>query len=154
MSLLNYLAGNYVGLESRRVYGKIWYDEKEQAFGKRGMLAKRHIHAEPRHDTGRGRDRRLRRGKKWIGNIEEEFLTKLKQGDIFALGGKLYQFEHSSGMSCYVTDAKSKRTDHTAVVLRAAAAELRAREQIGEFREQFSGMLKAYIKSKKIRSMP
>jgi ATP-dependent Lhr-like helicase len=40
LSLLNYLAGNYVGLEVRRVYGKIWYDETEQTFGKRGKLAK------------------------------------------------------------------------------------------------------------------
>ncbi|MFI5412902.1 MAG: DEAD/DEAH box helicase, partial [Candidatus Micrarchaeales archaeon] len=40
MSLINYLAGNYVGLESKRVYGKIWYDDKEQTFGKRGYNTK------------------------------------------------------------------------------------------------------------------
>ena len=38
--LLNYLAGTYVGLESRRVYAKIWYEEKENTFGKRGRFTK------------------------------------------------------------------------------------------------------------------
>jgi len=40
IALLEYLSGSYVGLESRRVYGKIWYDEKEGTFGRRGRYTK------------------------------------------------------------------------------------------------------------------
>ncbi len=108
VALLNYLAGNYVGLESRRVYGKIWYDEKENAFGKRGkftkviyMLNLGTIPDEVAVNVV------LEGTKRWIGNIEEEFLMRLKPGDIFTLGGKLYKFEYAKAMKCYVTQAQA-----------------------------------------------
>ncbi len=151
MSLINYLAGNYVSLESRRVYGKIWYDEKEQAFGKRGMLAKviymLNLGTIP-DEVAIGV---YGPNKKWIGNIEEEFLTKLKQGDIFALGGKLYQYEYSRGMTCYVTDAKSSTPTIPPWFSEQLPLSFELAEQIGEFREKFSGILKKYIKSKKLK---
>ncbi|MGC8647964.1 MAG: ATP-dependent helicase [Candidatus Micrarchaeia archaeon] len=105
ISLLDYLAGHYVGLESRRVYGKIWYDEKEGMFGRRGKYAKiiymLNVGTIP-DDVSVGV---FTAGKKWVGNIEEEFMTRLKPGDIFTLGGKLYKFEYSRGMRCYVSPA-------------------------------------------------
>jgi len=107
VALLDYLAGNYVGLESRHVYGKIWYDEKEQMFGKRGnsrviyMLNLGTIPDEVAVNV------LLLPEKKWIGNIEEEFLSRMKPNDIFALGGRLYKFEYSRGMKCFVTVAQS-----------------------------------------------
>ena len=87
-----------MGLESRSVYGKIWYDEKEKMFGRRGKLAKviymLNLGTIPDEVAVNVFDTK----KKWIGNIEEEFLTKLKEGDIFTLGGRLYQFEYAKGM--------------------------------------------------------
>ena len=38
--VLSYLAGEYVELEDRYVYAKIWIDYKENTFGKRGKLAR------------------------------------------------------------------------------------------------------------------
>ncbi|MDE1865211.1 MAG: ATP-dependent helicase [Candidatus Micrarchaeota archaeon] len=106
--LMGYLAGNYVGLESRRVYGKIWYDETTRMFGKRGYAAKviymLNLGTIPDEVAVDVFDTK----KKWIGSIEEEFLAKLKPGDIFTLGGKLYQFEYAKEMRCYVTDAQTK----------------------------------------------
>lgn len=106
MSLLEYLSGAYVGLESRRVYAKIWYDDKEKAFGRRGKLTKLiyflnlgTIPDEVAIDVVTSS------GNKWIGSIQEEFLSKLKPGDIFVLGGKPYRFEYSRVMKAYVSDA-------------------------------------------------
>jgi ATP-dependent Lhr-like helicase len=154
MSLLNYLAGNYVGLESRRVYGKIWYDEKEGAFGRRGVLAKviymLNLGTIPDEVAIGVYDSH----KKWIGNIEEEFLTKLKEDDIFTLGGRLYKFEYSRGMNCYVSEAKSSTPTIPPWFSEQLPLSFELAEQIGEFRAQFSGLLKNYIKKNKIRSVP
>ncbi len=103
ISLLEYLSGMYVGLESRRVYAKIWYDEKEKTMGRRGKLTRLiyflnigTIPDEVAIDV-------LTKENKWIGSIEEEFLSRLKPGDIFALGGKTYRFDYAKVMKCYVS---------------------------------------------------
>ncbi|MCL5434088.1 MAG: ATP-dependent helicase [Candidatus Marsarchaeota archaeon] len=106
LSLLDYLAGKYVGLESRRVYGKIWYDEQENTFVKRGKYTKviymLNLGTIPEEVAVN-----VFKGNKWIGNIEEEFMMKLKPKDIFTLGGRLYKFEYAKGMKCYVSDSNS-----------------------------------------------
>lgn len=103
ISLLEYLSGMYVGLESRRVYAKIWYDEKEKTMGRRGKLTRLiyflnlgTIPDEVAIDV-------LTKDNKWIGSIEEEFLSRLKPGDIFALGGKTFRFDYAKVMKCYVS---------------------------------------------------
>jgi ATP-dependent Lhr-like helicase len=105
LSVVEYLAGKYVGLESRRVYAKIWYDEREGAFGRKGKLTKLiyfmnigTIPDEVAVDV-------LTHDNKWIGSIEEEFLSRLKPGDVFVLGGKQYSFDYSRIMKAYVTPA-------------------------------------------------
>jgi ATP-dependent Lhr-like helicase len=105
VSLLEYLSGMYVGLESRRVYAKIWYEEKDGTFGKRGKLTKLiyfmnlgTIPDEVAVDV-------FTHDNKWIGSIEEDFLTRLKPGDIFVLGGKQYSFEYARVMKAYVSPA-------------------------------------------------
>ncbi|MGC8669964.1 MAG: ATP-dependent helicase [Candidatus Micrarchaeia archaeon] len=105
--LIDYLAGNYVGLERRHVYGKIWYDEKEHVFGRRGKLTKVIYMLNSGTIPDEVAVNVYSTDKKWIGSIEEEFLLHLKPGDIFTLGGKLYKFESSRGMSCYVSEAKA-----------------------------------------------
>ena len=40
LSVLSYLAGEYVELEERYVYAKIWIDREKNQFGKRGKLAR------------------------------------------------------------------------------------------------------------------
>ncbi|MBO3804119.1 MAG: ATP-dependent helicase, partial [Candidatus Brockarchaeota archaeon] len=106
VSVLRYLAGHYSDLEDRKVYGKIWFDEESETFGRRGRYTRviyyLNIGAIPdevkvtvKHS---GSNRRL-------GNIEEGFLERLRKGDIFVLGGKLYRFRYARGMTCYVDDA-------------------------------------------------
>jgi ATP-dependent Lhr-like helicase len=43
--------------------------------------------------------------RQYIGGIEEGFLERLRPGDIFVLGGKLYKFRFARGMRCFVEDA-------------------------------------------------
>ncbi len=151
MSLINYLAGNYVGLESRRVYGKIWYDEKEQMFGKRGKLAKviymLNLGTIP-DEVAVGVFNTT--SKKWIGNIEEEFLTKLKEGDIFTLGGRLYKFEYAKGMKAYVSDAHATAPTIPPWFSEQLPLSYELANEIGEFREKLSAMMRKHMAAKDI----
>ncbi|MEM2925078.1 MAG: ATP-dependent helicase [Methanocellales archaeon] len=106
IALLKFLAGYYADLEDRRVYGKIWFDEEEGVFGRRGKYTRviyylnlGTIPDEVKIDVYRYSDKR------YIGGIEEDFLERLKPEDIFVLGGKLYEFKFARGMRCYVEDA-------------------------------------------------
>lgn len=108
MMLIEYLSGSYVGLESRRVYAKIWYDANEGVIGRRGRLTKLIYFLNIGTIPDEVSVNVYGEGNKWIGSIQEEFLSRLKPGDIFVLGGRLYRFDHSREMKAYVTRADSK----------------------------------------------
>lgn len=103
LSLLHYLAGHYAELEDQRVYGKIWFDEKEGLFGRRGKYTRiiyylnlGAIPDEVKIDVYKLPE------KKYIGGIEEGFLERLGPGDIFVLGGRLFRFKSARAMRCFV----------------------------------------------------
>jgi len=109
MSVISYLAGEYA-LEHRNVYAKIWYDKETQQIGKRGKLARviymTNIGTIPEESfisVVVGGDKGQR-----IGMIDESFLEKMKQGDVFVLGGKKYEFMYTKGMKVYVRVAFRK----------------------------------------------
>ncbi|MEM3791118.1 MAG: ATP-dependent helicase [Candidatus Micrarchaeaceae archaeon] len=148
LSLLEYLSGMYVGLESRRVYGKIWYDENAMEFGKRGRYGKiiyylniGTIPDEVAVDVFSSEG-------KWIGSIEEEFLSRLKPGDIFVLGGKLYKFERSSGMKCYVSKSDSPTPTIPPWFSEQLPLTYELALEIGKFREKLENAIRKEIKSK------
>ncbi len=149
-ALLNYLAGNYVGLESRRVYGKIWYDEKEKMFGRRGKMAQviymLNLGTIPDEVAINVFDL----NKRWIGNIEEEFLTKLKPGDIFTLGGRLYRFEYAKGMKCFVSEAKTSAPTIPPWFSEQLPLSFELAEEIGKFRGSFASVIRASIKKRNV----
>ncbi len=148
MSLINYLAGNYVGLESRRVYGKIWYDDKTNMIGRRGKLVKVIYML----NLGTIPDEvavNVFVGAKWVGNIEEEFLTRLKQGDIFALGGRLYEFQYAKGMKAYVREAKSSSPTIPPWFSEQLPLSYELANEIGEFRGGLAKLITAELKGKK-----
>lgn len=153
-ALLNYLAGNYVGLESRRVYGKIWYEEKENTFGKRGKFTKVIYML----NLGTIPDEvainvMVQGTKKWVGNIEEEFLMKLKPGDIFTLGGRLYKFEYSKGMKAYVTEATATSPTIPPWFSEQLPLSYELANEIGLFRQEFANVIENYMKKNKIRKL-
>ncbi len=104
-SVISYLAGEY-SLEARDVYAKIWYDEKTRELGKRGRLARMiymtNIGTIPEESFVNvviaGGDHRNER----IGVIDEAFLERLRQNDVFVLGGHKYEFLYARGMNAYV----------------------------------------------------
>ncbi|MDH7594282.1 MAG: ATP-dependent helicase [Methanomicrobiales archaeon] len=105
-ALLRYLAGHHASLEDRKVYGKLWFEEDEGFFGRRGRYTRiiyylnlGAIPDEVRVDVYRYND------KAYIGGIEEGFLERLRPGDVFVLGGTMYRFRYARGMRCFVENA-------------------------------------------------
>ena len=151
MALINYLAGAYVGLESRHVYGKIWYDENEHTFGRRGKLAK------PIYMLNLGTipdevavNVFLTANNRWIGSIEEEFLMKLKPGDIFTLGGMLYKFEKARGMKAYVAEAKGSSPTIPPWFSEQLPLSFELANAIGEFRKEMAEAITASVQGSKL----
>ena len=107
--VLSYLAGEYVELEDRYVYAKIWIDYKENTFGKRGKLARMlystNIGTIPDHSAVL-----VKCDGEVIGKVEEDFIEKLKKGDSFVLGGRVYKFNYGKGMTINVSPASGPPT--------------------------------------------
>jgi len=102
LKLLHYLAGEYEELEDKKIYGKIWFDEKEKLFGRRGKLVRPIYYL----NTGTIPDEVAVRvytlNNKYVGKVEEPFAERLKKGDIFVLAGNTYEFIRSKGMKIFV----------------------------------------------------
>ncbi|MGV8151827.1 MAG: ATP-dependent helicase [Candidatus Nanoarchaeia archaeon] len=105
MAVISYLSGEYA-LEHRNVYAKIWYDQETRKVGKRGKLARviymTNIGTIPDESfvnvvIGIGENK-----EEVVGRVDEGFLEKVKQGDVFVLGGQKYQFMYTRGMNAYV----------------------------------------------------
>ena len=108
-SVIDYLTGKYVELEQRNVYAKIWFDDKTRMIGKRGKMA-RPIYT---MNLGTIPDESyvtVKVGGMPVGKLDELFLERLKKGDIFVLGGKIYRFNYCMGMSCQVTPSAGPPT--------------------------------------------
>jgi ATP-dependent Lhr-like helicase len=98
--VLQYLAGEFVELEDRHVYAKIW--RKEGKIGKRGKMG-RVIYMT---NIGTIPDESfitVKIGDQTIGTLDEGFLERLRPGDVFVLGGETYMFKFTRGMVAQVT---------------------------------------------------
>ena len=106
---MDYLSGEYVSLEQKHVYAKIWVDRESKMFGKRGKLA-RVIYST---NIGTIPDESYvtaKVGETIVGKLDEIFLERLKKGDIFVLGGKIYRFEYMRGMTVQITPSAGPPT--------------------------------------------
>ncbi|MFH1972969.1 MAG: ATP-dependent helicase [archaeon] len=106
--VLDYLAGNFVSLEERYIYARIWWDKEENKVGKKGKMT-RVIYMTNIGTIPDSQGIIVKFKNKKIGVIEEGFLEKLKRGDIFVLGGNTYLFNFSRGMVAQVTPVSGKR---------------------------------------------
>lgn len=108
-SVVSYLSGQYTDLEKSHVYGKIWHDIEENKIGKRGKLARviymTNIGTIPEESFITVK---ITPSMEKIGVIDEMFLSRMKKGDVFVLGGKKYQYRYTRGMNIYVGDASHK----------------------------------------------
>ncbi len=107
--VLDFLAGNFISLEERHIYARIWWDKENNQIGKRGKMSRiiymTNIGTIPDQQGILVKDTK---GNK-IGMIDEMFLEKLDSGDIFVLGGNTYQFNYARGMVASVTAMPNKK---------------------------------------------
>ncbi len=103
LDIISYLSGEYA-LEKNNVYGKIWYDKETKEIGKRGKLARvlymTNIGTIPEESFIRVK---IAGTEEPIGMIDESFLSKMRKGDVFVLGGKKYLNRYTRGMNLYVS---------------------------------------------------
>ncbi len=149
-SVLRYLSGEYTQLESRKVYGKIWYDPSDETFGRRGKYA-RVIYAT---NIGTIPDevavKVYTTDKKYVGNLEEDFLERLMPGDRFVLGGKVYEFVSSRGLRVKVKPAFDQKPTVPAWFSEMLPLSYELAVEIGKFRKYFFRMLERGIEGKKL----
>ncbi|WP_230972477.1 ATP-dependent helicase [Archaeoglobus neptunius] len=109
LSVLRYLSGTFSELEKKRVYAKIWFDEEEGVFGRRGKLIRPIYYL----NTGTIPDevavKVITKDGKRVGKVEEEFAENLVPGDIFVLAGKTFRFLKAKGMSIIVEEVEGER---------------------------------------------
>lgn len=106
--VLAYLSGEFISLEDRHIYARIWYDREQRKIGKKGKMSRviymTNVGTIP-DQTGVS----VKIGTHKIGTIDEAFLEKLTPGDRFVLGGEVYEFRHARGMVAQVTAATGKK---------------------------------------------
>ena len=107
MDVIDYLSGKYTPLEDRHIYAKIWYDEETGMIGRKGKMG-RVIYMTNIGTIPDEASVRVKIGEQVIGTIDEGFLERLKPGDIFVLGGNVYQFKYSRGMVAYVSESSQR----------------------------------------------
>lgn len=99
--VMDYLAGKYISLEDRHIYAKIWHDEETGMIGKKGKLA-RVIYMTNIGTIPDETHVKVKVGNNVIGMIDENYLERLKRGDVFVLGGNVYEFKYARGMTAFV----------------------------------------------------
>jgi len=107
--ILDYLAGNFISLEDRYIYARIWWDKEYNKVGKKGRMSRviymTNIGTIPDQHGISVKDKT---GRKY-GTLDESFLEKLDRGDVFVLGGNTYQFLFARGMVATVMPAPNKK---------------------------------------------
>jgi len=107
--VLRYLSGTYSELERKRVYGKIWFDENEEVFGRRGKLARPIYYLNVGTIPDEVAISVITKDKRRVGKVEEEFAERLIKGDIFVLAGRTFRFLHSKGMRIIVEEVEGEK---------------------------------------------
>jgi len=109
LNVIKYLSGNDGMLEKRNVYGKIWYDESQGKFGRKGKMVRVIYYMNSGTIPDEVSIRVFTKSKEYVGKLEEEFAEKLTPGDIFVLGGKTYKFVSIRNMMVTVENAPSMK---------------------------------------------
>ncbi|HLD79998.1 MAG TPA: ATP-dependent helicase [Candidatus Nanoarchaeia archaeon] len=105
--VIKYLSGEYVSLEERHVYARIWYDPETGNVGKKGKMA-RIIYMTNIGTIPEESYITVKIGEQIVGKIDEGFLERLRPGDVFVLGGHVYMFKFSRGMTAQVSTSVNR----------------------------------------------
>ncbi|MFH0701029.1 MAG: ATP-dependent helicase [Candidatus Woesearchaeota archaeon] len=104
---IKYLSGQYASLEERHVYARIWYDEETGNIGKKGKMA-RIIYMTNIGTIPEETYVTVKVGEQVVGMIDEGFLERLRPGDVFVLGGNVYMFKFTRGMTAQVSTSVNR----------------------------------------------
>ncbi len=107
MSVIDYLSGKHISLEDRYVYAKIWHDPETGMVGKKGRLT-RMIYMTNIGTIPDETSILVKVGENVVGTLDEAFLERLRKGDVFVLGGSVYQFRYAKGMVAYASSSVDK----------------------------------------------
>ena len=124
--LMRYLTADYDGMEDRNVYAKIWRDQNdpvdgehhypdypvgERLVGKRGYLARVILLTNLGTIPDSFSCNVVVRGEnEWVGQLDENYLDTLEQGDVFVLGGVNFAYQYRRGSKVYVDRTKERPT--------------------------------------------
>ncbi|NJE48382.1 ATP-dependent helicase [Thermococcus sp. 9N3] len=139
MSVLRYLAGEYAGLEERKVYAKIWLEDGK--FGKRGKMTRAIYYMNVGTIPDEAKIRVYTMDKKLIGTVEEEFAERLMPGDIFVLAGRTYEFVKSRGNKLYVIPREGAKPTIPAWFSEMLPLSFDLAVDIQHFRREVKGLL-------------
>ncbi len=140
ISVLRYLSGKYHSLEQYNVYAKIWFDEKDGVFGRRGKYL-RPIYFQNIGTIPEDVSIIVYCGRRRVGRLEEQFVENLEPGDIFVLAGKTYRFLGASGDRVYVEPAEGERPTVPSWISELLPLTFDLGEAIAEFRWNIWQML-------------
>ncbi len=105
--VIKFLSGQYIGLEERNIYARIWYDGETGNIGRRGKLA-RTIYMTNIGTIPEETYVIVKVGEQPVGQIDEGFLERLRPGDVFVLGGNVYMFKFARGMTAQVSTSVNR----------------------------------------------
>lgn len=151
--VLKYLSGGYQGLDRYRVYGKIWYDEDREEFGRKGYMVRVIYSTNIGTIPDEVSVKVYTLEGKWVGNIEEEFLERLSKDDIFVLGGKTYEFISAKGFRAFVRNAEGAKPTIPSWFSEMLPLSFDLGEAIGKLRGQVFDMFKENYTMKNITSL-
>ncbi|ALV61782.1 Helicase domain protein [Thermococcus sp. 2319x1] len=141
MSVLHYLAGEYAGLEEKKVYAKIWLDEEEGKFGKRGKMTRAIYYMNTGTIPDEAKIEVYTLDKRFIGTVEEEFAERLMPGDIFVLAGRTYEFKKSRGNRIYVVPKEGAKPTIPAWFSEMLPLSFDLALDVQRFRREIKGLL-------------
>ena len=140
IGMLRYLSG-HSELEKKRVYGKIWFDEEVEEFGRRGKLIRPIYYL----NTGTIPDevaiKVATKDKRVIGKVEEEFAERLVKGDIFVLAGRTLRFLYSRGTRIIVEEVEGEKPTVPSWFSEQLPLSYDLATRIQKFRAEIKGMI-------------
>ena len=149
---LKYLGGEYVPLQERSIYAKLWYDREANTIGRRGRLMRMIYYT----NLGTIPDETnvkvvVRKDKQLVGSLDEEFLQRLKPDDLFVLGGKMYRFCYAKGMKAYVDQSHAAQPTIPSWFSEQLPLSYDLAMQINDFRKQINEALETKTKAQVLK---
>jgi ATP-dependent Lhr-like helicase len=153
MSVLKYLAGELGDFyEYQRVYSKIWFDEEEGVFGRKKtsrMIYYQNIGVIPDESKAHV----FTTDGKYVGDLEEGFVEYLAPGDLFVLGGRVYEYLGSKGFKVEVRPADGLRPTVPSWFSEMLPLAYDSALEIGKFRRMVSDWIDQWDRGKVVKEI-